>query len=368
MFLSFRHFFPHANFAASMAGKYGIFYWIKKAAPEDQPKRFVFFFINHSHLSPPVTPAFLPPIRASMPPPPPSSSSLSLQGDRALTSSEPSLAASFFERAISAGGIDDETRAVLEEKRGEALLAAGDIDGARGAFSLGVGARDSPSLRSHLGQLTSGQEALDHLLEGIKMLEKEKVEKVEKVEEGGEEKGRRRLIRRRLMTLHCAVADLFMTDLCDSPTAESSAEAAVTSALSLAPPTAPDALQSAASLRLSQRRGGDAAELITKAYGTMKEAVELAAGGGEDELTSSELSLIDTLPNSEFRTSTAKILIECAGGVEGVTDSEATDMAESALAVLESCMVENDEVVETWFLMGCAFMAVKVRSEGEVKE
>ena len=89
-----------------------------------------------------------------------------------------------------------------------------------------------------------------------------------------------------------------------------------------------------------------------------------------------EIDAASALPGFEFRCQTSKILLECAavlgdsdrgGGGGGVGDedhvgSDENDArknacVESAIQVLGSLLAENDEVVEVWYLLGCAFEA-----------
>ncbi len=197
--------------------------------------------------------------------------------------------------------------------------------------------------------------------------------------------------RRQLCAAFCSVAELYLTDLCDKPDAESLCEAALNSALTLdeasssdisfeseigdgsnAPPP-PDALQTIANFRLSQCRVPDAAVCILKAYERMKVGCEAmsalvglayADGGakddGESEAKSRELVDVDaasSLPEYSFRCQTAKIMLECASLLENSDTETKNQCAESAIQVLGSLLAENDEVIEVWYLLGCAFMA-----------
>ena len=78
-------------------------------------------------------------------------------------------------------------------------------------------------------------------------------------------------------TAYSNIAELWMTDLCMSPLAESSCESSVAAALSNDEGVHPDGFQALSSLRLSQRRGEDAANAILKAYGMMEEGVKAGA-------------------------------------------------------------------------------------------
>lgn len=140
-----------------------------------------------------------------------------------------------------------------------------------------------------------------------------------------------------------------------------------------------DALQTAASLRLSQSRKDDARKYILRAYDRMKNGCEALAKlvGLEEnskrtvELT--EVDAVDSLPSFEFRSQTAKLLLECAAEEEKTDDNienhqkqpphlgkqqqERQFCKRAAIHVLGSLLAENDEVPECYYLLGCAFMA-----------
>jgi len=204
-------------------------------------------------------------------------------------------------------------------------------------------------------------------------------------------------IRRQLCAAHCSIAELYLTDLCEEPNAESLCEAALKSALAIEP-NGPDALQTMANFRLSQSRLSEALECILKAYERMKEGCEamsalVGLGSSNNKAgidTSSELEetrarelvnveAASSLPEYNFRCQTVKIMLECASLLENGENSSNFDSAaknkdemintcaESAIQVLGSLIAENDEVIEVWYLLGCAFMACKPSNEDSAK-
>jgi len=255
-------------------------------------------------------------------------------------------------------------------------------------------------LHLYLGQLSAGKEALASYQAGVKDLERcvKILDRIANtgaasagaraVEDGnGEGSFQTALVetRKQLCGAYCSVVELYMTDLCFEPDAEEQCEAFLSSALAVDDGTAPDAMQTKANLRLSQRRGEEAVHSILEAYSRMRAGCEAMADlvglGREDEerrkksndkddeeAKAKELVEIDaanSLPGFEFRCQTSKILLECAavlgdsdrGGGEGADDSDARRNAcvECAIQVLGSLLAENDEVVEVWYLLGCAF-------------
>ena len=202
--------------------------------------------------------------------------------------------------------------------------------------------------------------------------------------------------RRQLCAAYCLIAELYLTAICDEPDAESSCEAVLTLALAIddassrdnhceggnsdgghlgSPP--PHVLQTMANFRLSQSRVPEALECILKAYDRMKvgcEAMSALVGlantdsgekGCVEQLEAKSRELVDvdaasSLPEYHFRCQTAKIMLECASLIRnGESDAMETSnqCVESAIQVLGSLLAENDEVIEVWYLLGCAFLA-----------
>ncbi|KAI2498660.1 hypothetical protein MHU86_15837 [Fragilaria crotonensis] len=170
-----------------------------------------------------------------------------------------------------------------------------------------------------------------------------------------------------LVRAHCALAELYLTDLCFEENAEQECESHVQKALQLCDPPLVDALQAMASLRLSQQK--DATTYILQAYQNMKtgcEALAALVGLKEEEdddnlegnphdttgaMELTEVDAVNSLPGFEFRCQTAKLLLECAA----TTESTNMTCVQAAIHVLGSLLAENDEIVEIWFLLGCAF-------------
>jgi tetratricopeptide (TPR) repeat protein len=216
--------------------------------------------------------------------------------------------------------------------------------------------------------------------------------------------------RKQLAASYCSVGELYLTDLCFAPDAESNCERFVQLALSVypgsshdstvsEPPTAQliDALQTAASLRLSQsgaQKRLEAVSFMHQVYAQMRvgcEALSELVGIKEDSQQHptaarelSNLPAVQELPSYEFRCQTAKQLLECCGllrdeatpatlsagesddqlkcnpktGPEartGETSVTAAECSQAAVHVLGSLLAENDEVVEIWCLLGDAF-------------
>lgn len=184
-------------------------------------------------------------------------------------------------------------------------------------------------------------------------------------------------IRRQLCGAYCSVAELYLTDLCYEPNAEQNCESALQEALKLDDPkSSPDAVQAMANLRLSQNRGPEAVACIIDSYNRVKVGIEAMAdlvGLGTDKKTESEsmenvakelkgeaLDAANSLPGFEFRCQMSKLLLECGSCLEGTKEKREQRQfcVEAAIQVLGSLLAENDEVIETWFLLGCAFSSI----------
>lgn len=234
----------------------------------------------------------------------------------------------------------------IHEKRAAIHVSLHQIDQAikdyEGALRLVKDPERQAGLCMYMGQLSQGEEALAFYRQAI--------EKLEKIDE-----------RQQLATVYCTAAELYLTDLCFADDAEQQCETYLQQALQIASDL-PDALQTCASLRLSQRRPTDAVEMILKAFESMKEGCqELAKLVGLREDPTAEQQAVElvqvenvqNLPEFEFRCETAKILLECAS-----LDQKADECLQAAIDVLGSLLAENDEVVEIWVLTGDAFAAL----------
>jgi tetratricopeptide (TPR) repeat protein len=209
-------------------------------------------------------------------------------------------------------------------------------------------------------------------------------------------------IRRQLCRAHVSKAELYLTDLCYEPNAEQECESSLNAALLLDDPhSSPDALQAMASLRLSQEkhRRIESISYMLDTYARMKVGCEALADlvglsledeqheqfcnneGVAKELQEEALSAVQSLPGFEFRCQTAKLFMECSSLLQeeisnattatNTNDSSNitpnTQMSDSklveqkkfcikaAIYVLGSLLAENDEVIEIWYLLGCAF-------------
>mmetsp|Transcript_7302 Transcript_7302/g.10334 ORF Transcript_7302/g.10334 Transcript_7302/m.10334 type:complete len:442 (+) Transcript_7302:44-1369(+) len=287
-------------------------------------------------------------------------------------------------------------------KVGEAKVSMGDQDGARDCFLNAISCLSSTtwrgdeiqlhetraSLHLYLGQLSSEQEALTAYKNGTQELEacislREKVASTQgDTDMDGDNANNNEVAlhdtRKQLCGAFCNLAELYMTDLCFEENAEMECESYIQSALKISDPTdgqpLVDALQALASLRLSQNRGLEAVDHILAVYDKMKvgcEALAALVGLGEVEKESNndqavelvEVEAANNLPGFEFRCQSSKILLECGAALkasqeDGSSMEKRKRCALASIQVLGSLMAENDEVIETWYLLGCAFVSL----------
>ena len=274
------------------------------------------------------------------------------------------------------------------------------------------------SLCFYIGQLSLKYEALEAYRHGIRSLEEcmqcvdedknvdsetlrqeadamedIRVEEIEKANDdtamtidddtGNSNTRLRLLLKQKLSDAYCNLAELYLTDLCDEDTAETDCEGYLEKALQLQDVDGEpfvDALQTMASLRLSQNdKRTEAVPFILRAYEKQRvgsEALATLVGLGEEKVDDSrnndiepqarellEVEAANNLPEFEFRCQTAKLLLECAGLLDESTTSGNHDTQTkdecitAAILVLGSLLAQNDEVIEIWYLTGCAFSA-----------
>ena len=284
-------------------------------------------------------------------------------------------------------------------KLGETKVSMGDQEGARDDFERAIALLNEQhgeggdgvaqielmeikaSLYLYMGQLSSNNEALQAYNNGVQLLEaclliREGMVVDNETDLAIKESDEVNELQKKLCCAYCTIAELYMTDLCYDDDAEAACEASVAKAMKVIDSSdgSPimDALQTMASLRISQSRGEEAIDLILETYRKMKIGCEgLAAlvglsekeNNGEEVDTAIELVEVEAannLPGFEFRCQTARILLECASICKEDENriEKANQCAKAAIQVLGSLLAENDEVIEIWYLIGCAFVAL----------
>ncbi|CAJ1931822.1 unnamed protein product [Cylindrotheca closterium] len=278
------------------------------------------------------------------------------------------------------------------EKLGECKVSLGHQSGAKADFEEAIAMLENEqgerniryhetrsSLFFYVGQLCMEKEALRAYQQGLGSLETcaKLGEKLSSDDAQDSPANPLHEVRAKLSGGYCTIAELYLTDLCFEDNAESECEAWLTRALELRDRDGEpfvDVLQTMASLRLSQQaKQLESAEYILRAFEKMKvgcdalaSLVGLMENGDSTAVAEQALELtnvdsVNTLPEFEFRCQTAKLLLECATLVRdtpGLTESQKAaeqQCVSAAVSVLGSLLAQNDEVVEIWFLAGCAF-------------
>ncbi|KAG8736946.1 hypothetical protein FRC10_008701 [Ceratobasidium sp. 414] len=131
-----------------------------------------------------------------------------------------------------------------------------------------------------------------------------------------------------------AMIEIWMSDLCMEPEAESQCDSLLALAHSI-DPSNPEVFQSEASIRLSQSRPDDARRCVSAAWSTWR---ELPPGDPR-------------IPDGDTRLQLAKLMLELGGNGD-------------ALEVIAGVVAEDDQDVEAWYLEGwCLWgMAERVRA------
>lgn len=153
-----------------------------------------------------------------------------------------------------------------------------------------------------LAQLSFGEEALNYYLKGIEILKQKYSISC--------------TYSAALISAYCAIAELFMSDLCDNIDSEKRCQEFIDAALELNP-NHYEPLQCLCNLRLAQDNQTEAKEIILKSLQDLpKEGISI-----------------------DYRLSTVKLLMEL-------------QLNEEALEILDVLALENDSVSDVWYLAG----------------
>jgi tetratricopeptide (TPR) repeat protein len=202
-------------------------------------------------------------------------------------------------------------------------IELGDIPTGRSCLQKVIAKSSSPDPYLALAQLSFGKEALDLYMSGIAIFQANLATLTEDD-------------RVAASSAMCAVAELFMTDLCDEEGAEGKCEEALGHAKTVCPGN-PEVHRVECDLRLVQQRGQEANEAMQKCLAAWAEAED----GGKAKMS------------FEFRASVAKLLIEMGQFEDGET-------------ILEQLIDEDDEAYLPWYLLGiaCVFKCEAAASGG----
>lgn len=184
-----------------------------------------------------------------------------------------------------------------------------------------------PDVYLALAQLSSGKTALDYYVKGIEIFQ----QNLQTLQDED---------RMAASSAMCAVAELFMTDLCEEEDAEKRCEEALEHAKTVCPGN-PEVYRVECDLRLVQQKETEASVAMQRC---------LAAWAEAEEDGSRRMSF-------EFRTAVAKLLIEMRQFEDGET-------------ILEQLIEEDDEAYLPWYLLGvsCVFKEDELETAREAFE
>lgn len=219
---------------------------------------------------------------------------------------------------------------------GEIHIELGDTSAAFSAFSKSASldpdgnpepAGSGPEKFLWLAQLSSADAAVSYYEQGITIIKRWLAAATTNTTTTTTPPPADRGLESKLVSALCGLAEIYMSDLCMEPDAESRCEKYVTEAL-LALPESAEALQTLASMRISQQRLDDAVAALERAFESWK---GLEIGDAR-------------IPPYANRVNLSKLLIETA-------------QYETALEVLEVLQMEDDQLPDLWYLGGwCLFL------------
>lgn len=207
---------------------------------------------------------------------------------------------------------------------GQAYLESGDASKALEAFATSVKkAPDSHFMKwMYLGQLQEGLDSINCFQKGVEIMSRMR----EQCAKLGDQKEAVEL-GRQMSTAMCSMAEIYVTDCCDEPNAESETERLLKAAAE-ADPENPEAYQALGNLRLVQGRKEEAGVCLGKCLKLM-----------EDEAVLENMSYA-------FKGLVAKMCVELQHWSEG------SDL-------LETMLQEDDCFAETWYLAGSCYYHLK---------
>lgn len=260
-------------------------------------------------------------------------------------------AALFCQRALD---VDSNNLQALD-MLGHICSELGDTQKAKGVFLRAV--ELSPdvghSKYMYLGQIHTGQEAVDFYTRGIQVLLSalEKQSQTTQAQAGAAaqlEEDPQLPTAKDVSVGYCSIAEIYLTDLCMEEGAADKCREFIERSLQYHHDN-PEALQLMASYLFSTERNQEGKEYLLKGVGLWLPAQKQSAAS-----SSTEEGVQSEIPPYESRITTAKLLIE-------------SEEYEMAVDVLEGLLEEDDEVVQVWYLSGwvCYLQFEKAKEQQE---
>lgn len=201
-----------------------------------------------------------------------------------------------------------------------------------------------------LGQIHTGQEAVDYYMKGIQVLVSSLEKQAQTTGLGASafpEEDSDGPTEKDVSRAYCSVAEIFLTDLCMEEGAADKCREFIERALQYHHDN-PEALQLMASYLFSAERNQEGKEYLLRSVAAwLPSQKQRAASGSEEDLQ-------NEIPPYETRITTAKLLIE-------------SEEYETAVDVLEGLLEEDEEVVQVWYLSGwvCYLQMEKAKEQRE---
>ncbi|KAF9919426.1 hypothetical protein FBU30_011037 [Linnemannia zychae] len=174
----------------------------------------------------------------------------------------------------------------------------------------------------YLGQMSEQLEAISYFQQGVNLMIAERTAMPQDLTKGSEYLQ----LSNKISSALCSMTDIYLTDCCFEPNAESQCETYLAQAMQIEPVT-PEVYQTLASVRLSQQR-------VDEAKAALAQGLALWLGSDPTEEDG-------PTPDYETRLALVKLLLETA-------------MYDEAFTVLNGLIEENDQVPDTLYLFGWA--------------
>ncbi|KAI9280432.1 hypothetical protein BY458DRAFT_500674 [Sporodiniella umbellata] len=184
----------------------------------------------------------------------------------------------------------------------------------------------------YLGQMLTEKQAISAFQKGVEIMMSER----NKIQDHSSEECK--FLCSKISSALCSMTEIYLTDCCFEPEAESKCEEYLNQAQQVDPEN-PEVYQLLASVRLSQQRSEEAAVALNKSMDLWihKEPGDV------------------TIPIYDTRLALVKLLLE-------------VNLFEQAFTVLEVLQKEKDEVVDLWYLYGWAYYCLGDEEERTEEE
>ena len=257
------------------------------------------------------------------------------QAEKAMEACQPALGVKFVERALESDASNPKLYELLAQCHLEAI-EDDPLPKARNALAKAIELQPESGFEKFLlmGQLSVASEAIGYYETGTRLL----MDRIAAINGSTVDEDEKKLLMFKLGSALCSMAEIYLTDCCDEPEAETKCEEYLKTALEYSK-TNPELYQTLASVRLSQCRPDEARVLLEQSM----ELWYIDPTATLDENGDEQLIQVDpNWPIYSLRIALSKLLMEVGAH-------------ERALAVLQTCQVENEDDAEMWYLFGWCY-------------